>query len=121
MWEFDPTIISDLLNELDHPYLKACIDVGHANLFSDPDISIDDWLEKMGPWIIEFHLNNNNGVVDEHHGFDWEQGVLDYAEILPKLRALPSEPVMVLEMDRLVDMKSSLRYFELDGVDTTGA
>ena len=121
MWEFDPTIISDLLNELDHPYLRACIDVGHANLFSDPDISIDDWLEKMGPWIIEFHLNNNNGIMDEHYGFDWEQGVLDYAEILPKLRALPSDPVMVLEMDRLADMKSSLRYFELDGGDTAGA
>ncbi len=114
MWEFDPTIISNLLCELDHPYLKACIDVGHAYLFSDPNVGFDDWLETMRPWIIELHLNNNNGVMDEHHGFDWEQGVLKYGEILPKLRALPRNPVMVLEMDRLEDMKSSLRYFELD-------
>ena len=113
MWEFDPAIISNLLRELNHPYLKACVDVGHASLFSDPDIPFDNWLESMRPWIIELHLNNNNGVMDEHFGFDWEQGVLDYGEILPKLRSLETNPVMVLEMDRVGDMKSSLRYFEL--------
>ncbi len=115
MWEYDPTIIGNLLRELDHPHLKACIDVGHAYLFSDPDVSFDDWLDALRPWIIELHLNNNNGVMDEHYGFDWERGVLDYAEILPKLRELPTDPVMVLEMDRVEDMKSSLRYFALDG------
>ena len=113
MWEYDPTIISNLLSELDHPNLKACLDVGHAHLFSDTDISFDDWLGAMRPWVIELHLNNNNGVVDEHFGFDWEHGALDYGAILPKLRALPGQPVMVLEMDRVEDMKRSLRYFEL--------
>ena len=113
MWEFDPTIIGNLLRELDHPHLKACIDVGHATLFSDPDVTFDDWLETLAPWVIELHMNNNNGVMDEHHGFDWEQGVLDYARLLPRLRAMLSEPVMVLEMDRVQDMKASLRYFDL--------
>ena len=115
MWEFDPTIIGNLLQELDHPYLKACIDVGHATLFSDPDVTFADWLETLAPWVIELHMNNNNGVMDEHYGFDWEQGVLDYAQLLPKLRQLPNKPVMVLEMDRVEDMKNSLRYFQLDG------
>lgn len=113
MWEFDPTIIGNLLRELDHPHLKACIDVGHATLFSDPDVTFDDWLETLAPWVIELHMNNNNGVMDEHYGFDWDQGVLDYARLLPQLRALLSEPVMVLEMDRIEDMIASLRYFDL--------
>lgn len=117
MWEFDPTIIGNLLSELDHPYLKACIDVGHATLFSDPGISFDDWLDTMRPWVIEVHMNNNNGVMDEHYGFDWEQGVLDYAQILPQLRQLPAKPVLVLEMDRIADMQASLRYFELGEAD----
>jgi sugar phosphate isomerase/epimerase len=114
MWEFDPTIIGNLLRELDHPCLKSCIDIGHASLFSDPDVSFDSWLDTMRPWIIESHMNNNNGVMDEHYGFDWDQGVLDYAQILPKLRELPAKPVMVLEMDRVEDMKNSLRYFQLN-------
>ncbi len=116
MWEFDPTIIGNLLRELNHSHLRACIDVGHATLFSDPNVSINDWLETMSAWIIELHLNNNNGVMDEHFGFDWEQGVLDYDQILPELRELPAHPVMVLEMDRVEDMKKSLRYFKLDDV-----
>ena len=113
MWEFDPTIIGNLLRELDHPHLKACIDVGHASLFSDPDVTIGDWLKALAPWVIELHMNNNNGVMDEHFGFDWEQGVLDYEKLLPQLRLLPNKPVMVLEMDRVSDMKESLSYFEL--------
>ena len=113
MWEFDPTIIGNLLGELDHPYLQACIDVGHAKLFSDPAVTLDDWLEALAPWVVELHMNNNNGVMDEHFGFDWEQGVLDYEKLLPLLRQLPKNPIMVLEMDRVSDMNESLKYFEL--------
>ena len=113
MWEYDPGIIGNLLRELDHPYLKACIDVGHATLFSDPDITIDDWLDNLGDLVIELHMNNNNGVMDEHFGFDWDQGVLDYEMLLPKLRELPRKPLMVLEMDRIDDMRASLHYFNL--------
>ena len=113
MWEFEPTIIGNLLRELDHPNLKSCIDVGHANLFSDPDVVFSDWLETLAPWVIELHMNNNNGVMDEHYGFDWDQGVLNYEALLPVLRELPQKPLMVLEMDRVQDMKESLHYFEL--------
>jgi sugar phosphate isomerase/epimerase len=113
MWEFDPAIIGNLLGELNHPNLKACMDVGHANLFSDPDVTFDDWLETLAPWVTELHMNNNNGVMDEHYGFDWDQGVLDYTQLLPKLRQLPNKPVMVLEMDRIADMRGSLGYFQL--------
>ena len=119
MWEYDPSIIGNLLSELDHPNLKACIDIGHAQLFSDPGIGIDDWLEVMGEWVVELHMNNNNGVMDEHFGFDWDQGVLDYATLLPKLRQLPLSPLMVLEMDKVDDMKSSLYYFDLPGAPSS--
>lgn len=111
MWEFDPTIISDLLAEVNHPYLRACLDVGHAHLFSDTTYSWDYWLEVMEPWLIEFHMNNNNGVLDEHHGFDWEHGVLDYNQVLPKIRAIAPQAKLILEMDSVQDMADSLYYF----------
>jgi sugar phosphate isomerase/epimerase len=111
MWEFDPTIIGDLLTEINHPYLRACLDVGHAHLFSDPTYNWDYWLEIMEPWLIEFHMNNNNGVLDEHHGFDWDHGVLDYHALLPKMVAMFPYAKMVLEMDKVRDMADSLYYF----------
>jgi sugar phosphate isomerase/epimerase len=112
MWEFDPTIIGDLLADVNHPSLRACLDVGHAHLFSDSTYTWDYWLEVMEPWVIEFHMNNNNGVLDEHHSFDWEHGVLDYNLLLPKLRHVFPHATMVLEMDRVEDMADSLYYFD---------
>jgi sugar phosphate isomerase/epimerase len=111
MWEFDPTIIGDLLTQVNHPNLRACIDVGHAHLFSDSSFTWDDWIETMAPWIIEFHMNNNNGILDEHHAFDWEEGVLNYHDILPRLRSQFPHAKFVLEMDRVEDMAASLHYF----------
>lgn len=113
MWEFDPTIIADLLREIDHPYLRTCLDVGHAHLFTDSEYTFDDWLETMAPWMDEVHMNNNNGIIDEHYGLDWEQGVLNYRTLLPKIRATNPDVDMVLEMDEVAYMRDSLHYFKV--------
>lgn len=113
MWEFDPTIIADLLQVIGHPNLKGCLDVGHAHLFSDPQHTFDEWLAVMDPWLVEIHTNNNDGILDEHHSYDWEHGVLDYSQIVPRLRQLSLQPIITLEMDQVEDMRSSLDYFRL--------
>ena len=114
MWEFDPSIIGDLLRDINHPHLRACLDIGHAHLFSEPQFSLEDWYRTMQPWIIEYHMNNNDGILDEHHAFDWDQGVLNYHQILPRLRSLRPDAVMVLEMDLVGDMIDSLYYFGIE-------
>lgn len=111
MWEFDPTIIGDLIREVNHPHLKACFDVGHASLFSDSQYDLDDWLNVMQPHIVEYHMNNNNGIIDEHYAFDWEHGKLNYHALLPKLRATAPDATMVLEMYEVAFMRDSLHYF----------
>ena len=121
MWEFEPTIIADILREIDHPYLRACLDVGHASLFGDPGYKIEDWVAKIEPWLVHVHMNNNNGVIDEHYGFDWEHGVLDYSKILPLLRSVKNPPNLVLEMYHVQDMRNSLHYFQLDKKEIVAA
>ncbi len=113
MWEFDPYIIGNLLQEIDHPNLKACLDIGHAFLFSDSGWTLQEWIDSMAPWLVHTHMNNNNGRIDEHRGFDWIHGVLDYSDILTRLRNLPTPPNMVLEMWHAEEMRDSLHYFEL--------
>lgn len=117
MWEFEPSIIADLLREIDHDCLRACLDIGHAHLFGEPQYTLQDWINTMKPWLIHTHMNNNNGKIDEHYGFDWEHGVLDYNEILKQIRALEPSPSIVLEMYHVEDMRSSLKYFELGVTD----
>ncbi|GAB1421181.1 hypothetical protein MASR2M15_13280 [Anaerolineales bacterium] len=112
MWEFDPYIIGDLLSEIDHPNLRACIDVGHVGLYGDEPYSFRDWLQVMAPWVVQFHINNNDGKVDDHHALGWEKGALDYQQILPLIQAIPSQPDIVLEMYTVDDMRHSLGFFE---------
>ncbi len=114
MWEFDPTIIADLLSEVNHPYLKTCLDVGHAHVFGSEQYTFEYWLQTMEPWLTEIHMNNNNGIIDEHHGFDWEKGVLDYSKIIPQIRSINPDVDLVLEMDSVDDMRDSLHYFRIE-------
>lgn len=113
MWEFEPGIIADLLRDIDHPNLRACLDIGHAHLFGDDQYTLQDWLDTMAPWLIHTHMNNNNGIIDEHYGFNWEHGVLDYHQVLKQVRALNPQPNIVLEMWHVEDMRDSLSYLEI--------
>ncbi len=109
MWEFDPYIIHAVLQKVDSPALAACLDVGHACLFSS--IDLDTWLDVMAPYLVHTHLNNNLGVIDEHHAFD--DGVIDYNVVLPKLRDLPLHPAFSLEIEHIDDIRRSLPYLQL--------
>lgn len=104
MWEFDPDIIGDVLKAVDHPNLRACLDVGHATLFSD--VPLADWLATLAPYIVHLHLNNNDDRTDTHQALP--DGAIDYAAVLPELRALPGQPSITLEMESVEDMRRSL-------------
>lgn len=114
MWEFDPTILTDLLAEVNHPNLRLCLDIGHAHLFSDSRFMMQDWLQVVEPWLVHCHMNNNNGKLDEHHGFDYPKGVINYHEVLRMMRGLSVRPTLVLEMDTVDDMRASLHYLQVD-------
>jgi sugar phosphate isomerase/epimerase len=109
MWEFHPDIIGDVLRAVEHARVRACLDVGHAHLYSE--VSFDMWLSRLGPYVVHLHINNNPGDLDFHQGL--HQGVLDYRSLLPRLRALPHTPSMTLEMDTVSDMSESLELLEL--------
>jgi sugar phosphate isomerase/epimerase len=110
MWEFDPDIIGDLLKEIAHPNLRACLDIGHAYLFGE--VPFEEWLTTLNSLIVHTHMNNNDGKIDIHMGFD--HGVLNYRQVLPQIRALPVPPSMTLEMDEIDFMRASLHYMELE-------
>jgi sugar phosphate isomerase/epimerase len=109
MWEFDPYLIGDVLKAVEHPRLRACLDVGHAHLYSR--VPFETWVRVTAPYLAHVHLNNNDGEDDVHRAL--ADGVMDYTRILPLLRALPNQPTFVLEMDRVADMRASLSFLNL--------
>lgn len=111
MWEFDPDIIANLLKAVDHPHLRACLDVGHAYLFADKESPFDLWLETMEPWLVHTHVNNTDGKLDLHYSLD--NGVINYHDVLNKLRAVATPPSITLEMYKVEEMRASLPLLQI--------
>ncbi|HJW82892.1 MAG TPA: sugar phosphate isomerase/epimerase family protein [Anaerolineae bacterium] len=109
MWEPDPSIISRVLTRIKSPYLRACLDVGHASLYSR--LPISRWISTLGGELFYTHLHNNHGTTDEHLAFG--DGVLDFPELLAMLRALPDPPMFTLELPTLDAIQASLSYLNL--------
>ena len=111
MWEGDPRLVADVLAAIDMPNVQACLDVGHAHLFSPAPFK--QWLTTLGDYVVYCHLNNNSGESDQHRAFD--DGVIDYDQVLTELRALPHPPIFSLEISGVEPARRSLRYLDLPG------
>ncbi|MFN8528484.1 MAG: TIM barrel protein [Anaerolineae bacterium] len=112
MWEFDPHIIVDLIKEVDHPRLRACLDIGHAHLFSE--VPFEHWLNVITPVLKHIHLNNNDGILDVHRALP--DGVLKYHDILRDIKAAVPGLTYTLEMEHVEEMRRSLSYFDVQPV-----
>ncbi len=110
MWEPDPSIIKHILMRIQSPQLKACLDVGHAGLYSD--LPLETWIKSLGEDLVYTHLHNNNGRHDEHLAFGI--GVIDFPALLKQLREIPRQPMFTLEMPNLETINASLPYLNLD-------
>ena len=65
-------LLIDVFDNISHPMLKACFDVGHQN-FVDKDFDMTQFCDEK---IIALHLHNNNGLQDQHSlagNIDWEE------------------------------------------------
>jgi sugar phosphate isomerase/epimerase len=111
MWADDPTIIADILAEVDHPRLRACLDISHAVLYSA--IPPQRWIEVLQPYLYCCHLNNTDGHLDLHRPL--HDGVIDYGPVLAALRQLSSMPLLTLEMPTWPSIERSLQHFRLNG------
>lgn len=109
MWEPSPDIIGRILEWVDSPFVAACLDIGHARLYSD-SLPLISWITRLRDRLVHCHINNTRGIEDEHLALDAVGGVIDYSIILPILFTLPSPPLICLEMDRLEDLERSLRF-----------
>lgn len=109
MWEPEPAIIGRTLERIQSPHLKACLDVGHAALYSR--LPMKAWIDAIGDQLVYTHLHNNHGNSDQHLAFG--DGVIDFPELLDILRALPNPPLFGLELPNLVWIKASLPYLQL--------
>lgn len=76
--EDEPYMMAELAAELNHPNIRLCLDLGHANCMSS--ISTREWIKTMAPWMGHIHIHNNNGDQDSHRSL--EDGTIDMADAI---------------------------------------
>ncbi|MDR3774700.1 MAG: sugar phosphate isomerase/epimerase [Terracidiphilus sp.] len=88
-----PAHLADIL-ELGHlDSIGFCLDLGHAHMTA----GIGDAIATLGSRIASVHVHDNHAVKDEHL---WPgDGNIDWPAAVKALKALPSPPAAVLEID----------------------
>lgn len=89
-----PELLCDIIAAVDDPRLKICLDVGHANAYSQ--IPPMKWLDSCAPHIGHFHIHNNPGDWDTHAALD--EGSIPMAELLAAADRLCPEATLALEV-----------------------
>lgn len=64
--EWEPTLLADVLEAVDHPNVDAILDIGHVHC--NARASLAEWIEVLGTRIGYVHLHDNHGERDEHLG-----------------------------------------------------
>ncbi|MEW9123233.1 MAG: sugar phosphate isomerase/epimerase family protein [Thermotaleaceae bacterium] len=57
-------LIKSIVEQINSPYLGACLDTGHAHALVKTDVL--DWLEGYRSYLKYIHINDNNGELDQH-------------------------------------------------------
>lgn len=87
--------ISDLeylYNQLKSPFLKLCLDTGHANTNEGPV----QYLKKFGDKLVSIHVHDNKGKYDEHLAIG--EGTIDWKNFANELKKMKFSGPFVSEV-----------------------
>ena len=74
VWEEDPGLHLELLEQMKSSWFGFCLDTGHQHSFSAT--TLDKWLQAVWPHLKEVHLHDNDGSYDDH--FPVGAGTIDF-------------------------------------------
>lgn len=78
--EDEPYMLADMMQRIEDPRIRLCLDIGHANAMTAENLPVTAWIRELGPYLAHFHLHNNDGSGDSHGTF--AEGSMDMQEIL---------------------------------------
>jgi sugar phosphate isomerase/epimerase len=108
VFEKTPTTILSLLEHINSPRFRHCLDIGHFNVFADT--TIEDWVRTMAPYIVETHLHDNMGGTDNHLPIG--QGNIDFQSLSRLIdRYVADPPLWSLEPAREEDLEPTIHAF----------
>jgi sugar phosphate isomerase/epimerase len=93
IFEKNPETLKLLIEGVGSVHLRACLDSGHINLYSE--VAPEVWLKELGPLIAELHLHDNNGKVDDH--LPLGDGAIDFDSYFKAVKEYCTDPIYTIE------------------------
>lgn len=107
-YEPGPGVHKLLLQSLDSPAARFCLDAGHLLAFATTPLR--KWLTDLEPWLGQLHLHDNCGFRDDH--LPVGKGYFDFAELFSFLRSRKIAPLLTLEPRSENDLWDSLNALD---------
>ena len=92
--EETPDMLLDIVKGVDDERLRLCLDIGHANAYSQ--ISVMDWLAVWAPFLSHFHIHNNDGSFDSHSAL--RDGTIPVKDLLLHAEYMCPDATFTLEL-----------------------
>ena len=109
VYEHGPDDIRVLFEKLENKGVGFCLDTGHQAVFGN--VSLDKWVNALGPYLGQLHLHDNSGAKDDHLAMG--MGTIDFQTLFRNLKAIKKDPpIMTLEPHREEDFLPSIEYLE---------
>ncbi len=93
VYEADPGYLALLLDALPPERIGFCFDTGHFNVFSGAPLEV--WMDRLGHRLIEIHLHDNHGALDEH--LPVGEGTFPFERLFSTLRERKQRPILTVE------------------------
>lgn len=89
-----PELLLSIVKSVNHPRLRLCLDIGHANAYSQ--IPVLKWLEESAAFLSHLHMHNNDGTGDTHSPLG--EGSIPIPVLLDRAFRLCPEVTATLEL-----------------------
>ena len=93
VYEADPVFLGLLLDALPPGRVGFCFDTGHFNAFAAS--GLEAWIDRLGHRLIEIHLHDNKGALDEH--LPVGEGTFPFARLFAILKERKLTPILTVE------------------------
>lgn len=83
IFEFEPELLAETINEIDSERVGHCFDIGHFNMFQK-GFKADRWLSAFGDKLTHLHIHDNFGAEDLHLAAG--DGEIDFEPLIESLK-----------------------------------
>ena len=103
-----PANLVTIVDEVNSPNLKICLDTGHANLCSQ--IPVTEWIKTYGTRLHHMHWHNNYKTNDDHAGL--RSGLVNFIDVAATLKEENLSPRIVFEMFEKQTLFESIEIYK---------